>query len=73
VVHFKYASHEVVAGKARLEGLPSTFADVSGAGTLIVTLEDPLARISAHLYYTIIPAHSAIIRSVRTSTAEAPA
>jgi alpha-galactosidase len=65
VVHFKYASHQVVGGKPPLEGLPCTFAEVSDAGTLIVTLHDEVAKLSAHLYYTIIPAHSAIVRSVR--------
>ncbi len=52
-----------MGGKPKLIGMPSTFSDDISASTLIVKLEDELAKIQVHLSYTIFPLYSAIVRS----------
>lgn len=60
---FKYASHKIVEGKAGLPGLPSTYGDASSATTLLVTLRDEVAGLSATLSYAVFPKYDAIVRS----------
>ena len=51
---FVYVSHEVNAGKPKLEALPATYTEYDEeAETLIITLMDPLTDIKARMLYTI--------------------
>ena len=59
---FRYASHRIVKEKPNLVGLPS--ARGGECETLIVTLEDDVAQITAELSYTIYFHHGALARSV---------
>ena len=65
VTHFKYADHSIKAGKPALEGLPATFGDPLQVSTLIIRLADEVTAVQAELYYSIFPAHNAIVRSFR--------
>ena len=60
---FKYVSHEIVAGKYGIPGLPSVY-DVDGsAQTLIVTLKDNAANMGIRLYYGVFEDLDVITRS----------
>ena len=61
---FKYVSHKIVEGKAGIPGLPATYGDASSASTLLVTLRDEVAGLSATLSYAVFPDHNAFVRSV---------
>jgi alpha-galactosidase len=60
---FAYASHDIVQGKPKIEGLPSTFAADDEVETLIVTLKDETAQLSVDLRYSIFPKVNTITRS----------
>lgn len=61
-----YHSHEIVAGKPNLKGLPASYAGESDAvETLIVTMVDDMIGLVVHLSYTIFPEVDVIARSVR--------
>jgi len=59
----KYVSHEIVNGKPKLSGLPSTYVESDDeAQTLIITTEDKIHEIQVKLYYTIFEKFNAITR-----------
>ncbi len=59
----KYVSHEIVNGKPKLSGLPSTYVESDDeAQTLIITVEDKVHEIRVKLYYTIFENYNAITR-----------
>ena len=62
---FVYVSHEVNAGKPKLEALPATYTENDDeAETLIVTLKDSLTGIKARMLYTIWSDRPVIAKSV---------
>jgi alpha-galactosidase len=64
ITSFKYASYEIVRGKAGIEGLPATHGGHSDATTLFIKLVDDIARLECTISYAIFPAHNAIVRSL---------
>ncbi|KAF2718700.1 glycoside hydrolase family 36 protein [Polychaeton citri CBS 116435] len=60
---FTYRSHQVVAGKPPLPGLPATYGNDDEVSTLLVRLYDNYSDISAVLSYSIFPKYNAIARS----------
>ncbi|CAH1211591.1 Alpha-galactosidase AgaA [Paenibacillus allorhizoplanae] len=61
-----YESHRIYAGKARLEGLPSTYTeDESEAESIDIILADPIIGLKVILTYTVFRDVDAITRSVR--------
>lgn len=65
IADFVYESHEVMAGKPGLSGLPATYTeDDSEADTLIVTLKDSLTGVKARMLYTIWSRGGIIAKSV---------
>ncbi|KAF1834387.1 alpha-galactosidase [Decorospora gaudefroyi] len=60
---FRYQSHEIVAGKPSLPGLPATYGEAGDVTTIIVQLYDNVSDVSAALSYSIFPAYNAIARS----------
>lgn len=65
VSHFTYKSHEVVPGKPKLEGLPSTWGSEDQVTTLQVRMEDHRSGLEAVLSYSIFKDCGAIARSVK--------
>lgn len=64
ITEFKYESYNLVDGKQRLAGLPSSFDDNDDdAQTLTIALRDKLLGLVLHLNYTIFPHQDVIIRS----------
>ncbi|KAH7324233.1 alpha-galactosidase [Stachybotrys elegans] len=64
VSNFRYESHEIMAGKPSLPGLPHTFGEDSDVSTLIVHMFDNYSSVAADLSYSIFPRYDAIVRSV---------
>lgn len=63
---FIYKTHEIIAGKPVLSGLPSAYVnDTEEAETLIVTLADEYESIEIDLLYTIYKERNIIARSSR--------
>lgn len=62
-----YESHEIVAGKPVLPGLPSTYGSANDVTTIIVRLYDNVSDVSAALHYSIFPKYNAIARSFQLS------
>ena len=60
---FYYQSHEVIAGKPALPGLPATYGGDNDVTTLQVKLYDNYSDISATLSYSVFPTYNAIARS----------
>ncbi|WP_346835212.1 alpha-galactosidase [Paenibacillus polymyxa] len=66
VTDFRYKEHRVYQGKAKLKGLPSTYAEDDGeVETLEIILEDPLIDVKIVLSYSLYPKRDVITRSVR--------
>ncbi|MEW8968601.1 alpha-galactosidase [Exiguobacterium alkaliphilum] len=66
VTDFRYKSYEIVTGKPRLDGMPSTYVEQDEeAETLIITLEDPKERLTARLVYTVYRDRPVLARSAR--------
>ncbi len=66
ITELKYASHQIVAGKPGLDGLPAVYTESDEeAQTLILTLIDVYSGLKAHLLYTVFSHSNAIARSVR--------
>ena len=59
----EYESHEIIAGKPQLSGLP--MARGENAESLLVTLRDPVSRVAVELCYTIYEDVDIIARSAR--------
>ena len=68
ITEFKYVDYEIVPGKPKLDGLPSTFAKSDqDAKTLIIHLRDNVGNNDLHAYlsYSVFASTAAIARSVR--------
>ena len=63
VFSLRYKKHETVTNKPRLKNLPS--ARGGDSETLIITLEDPLHKLEATLYYTVYADYGVLARSVK--------
>lgn len=64
VSELQYQSHEVVAGKPSLPGLPALFGSDQDVSTLVVRMYDNYSAIEVDLSYSVFPAYDAIVRSV---------
>lgn len=64
VSDLRYRSHDVVAGKPALPGLPSTFGTADEVTTLVIHMYDNYSSIAVDMSYSIFPRHDAIVRSV---------
>lgn len=62
---FYYQSHEIVAGKPALPGLPATWGGDGDVTTLQVEMYDNYSDVSAMLSYSVFPKYNAIARSFR--------
>lgn len=66
ITDFCYVSHEIVAGKPKLQGLPATYVEKDAeADTLLVTLRDEKTGVELVLSYTIFRDFDAIARNAR--------
>src|SRR5690606_15164722 len=66
VTNFLYESHEIVAGKPQLDGLPAVYAEEDAeAETLLITLRDELTNAAIVLSYSVFRDYAAITRSVQ--------
>ena len=66
ITDFCYVSHEIVAGKPKLQGLPATYVEEDEeADTLLVTLRDEKTGVELVLSYTIFRDFDAIARNAR--------
>ena len=65
VSNFRYASHQIFAGKGKLDGLPATYADETEAMTLSVTLIDERSKLELELFYSIFRDYPVIARNAR--------
>ena len=52
-VQLTYKSHEIIAGKPELKGLPSTFPGKDSVETLAVKMADDVIGLEAILYYSV--------------------
>lgn len=64
---FLYQSHEIMAGKPSLEGLPATYGGDNNVTTIMVNLYDNYSDVSAVLSYSVFPRYNAIARSFQIS------
>ncbi|KAJ5120803.1 uncharacterized protein N7515_010191 [Penicillium bovifimosum] len=67
VSEFQYKSHDIIAGKPALAGLPATMGSEDDVSTLVVHLYDKYSDVAADLSYSIFPEHDAIVRSVNVT------
>ncbi|UQS81999.1 alpha-galactosidase [Bombilactobacillus folatiphilus] len=66
ITEFKYQRYELQAGKQRLAGLPSTFAEAGdGTQTLQIYLQDAKAQLTLVLNYTIFEQQDVLVKSVQ--------
>lgn len=66
IANFEYQSHEIIAGKKELRGLPATYVENENeAKTLEITLYDQIIQCKLILSYTIFADITAIARSVK--------
>lgn len=65
ITDLSYVSHEIVKGKAKLQGLPSLSAHGEDAQTLYITLIDSLLGLKVVLAYSVFENDNVIARSVR--------
>ena len=59
-----YITHEIVAGKYTLKGLPFVRAEENEAETLKIILEDPVTKVELHMLYGVLEKEDIITRSV---------
>ncbi len=62
-----YVSHEIMAGKPALEGLPATFGTQEDCATLRIVCEDSRVGMQVELLYTVFHDTDAITRSVKVT------
>ena len=53
VTDIRYESHKIYAGKPRIDGRPSLYADETSAETLELIALDPYTKARVTLYYTV--------------------
>lgn len=63
----RYQSHNIIAGKPALPGLPATIGDANDATTLVIQLYDNYSEVAVDLSYSIFPKYDAIVRSVKVT------
>lgn len=62
----RFCDYEIISGKPKLEGLPSTYAeDGDNVQTLIIHLSDELKNLDVYLNYSVFEDLDAITRSVK--------
>ncbi|MBR1781473.1 MAG: alpha-galactosidase [Oscillospiraceae bacterium] len=59
---FRYVGHEIRAGKYAIPGMPSVYDNGGEMETLIVTLQDPVTRLTLRLYYGVLYERDVITR-----------
>ncbi|RKP57227.1 alpha-galactosidase [Cohnella endophytica] len=65
ITELAYVGHRILAGKPKLDGLPSTYAEKDEeAQTLELELADAVTGLKVVLSYTVFEEHDAIARSV---------
>ncbi|KAK5722150.1 hypothetical protein LTR17_014342 [Elasticomyces elasticus] len=62
---FIYQSHEIIAGKPALPGLPATYGSEDDVSTLSVRMYDNYSDVEAVLLYSIFPKYNAVARSFK--------
>ncbi|KAK4897108.1 hypothetical protein LTR27_005001 [Elasticomyces elasticus] len=62
---FIYQSHEIIAGKPALPGLPATYGGEDDVSTLSVRMYDNYSDVEAVLLYSIFPKYNAVARSFK--------
>ena len=63
---FRYVSHRILSGKAKLEGLPATYIESEDeAQTLEITLCDKVKNVEAILSFSVFKDYNAITRNVK--------
>lgn len=67
VSDLRYKSHQIIAGKPALPGLPATVGTEEDVSTLVVSLYDDYSDVVADLSYSIFPKYDAIVRSVNVT------
>ncbi|CAD6579714.1 MAG: hypothetical protein TREMPRED_002553 [Tremellales sp. Tagirdzhanova-0007] len=69
ITRFTYVDYDIISGKPKLDGLPSTFSSEKAeeAKTLIIHLEDKIGTNDIHVYlsYSVFASSPAIARSLR--------
>lgn len=66
ISEFRYQNARVIAGKQRLEDLPSTFDDsADDVQTLVITLADAVTGLTLALSYAVFPHQDVIVRSAK--------
>lgn len=66
VSNLHYVSHQILPGKAALEGLPATWVgSADEAETLIVTMADPVTQLQVELSYTLFRDLPVVTRHAR--------
>ncbi|MDO5519637.1 MAG: alpha-galactosidase [bacterium] len=62
----RYKCYQIIEGKPKINGLPSTYAkEEDKVSTLIITLEDQYADYEADLIYSVFPSYNVITRRIR--------
>jgi len=62
-----YTGYEIIKGKQKLIGLPSTFGSDIEAETLVIKMEDSIAGLEVKLNYSIFEGENVIVRSAKFS------
>lgn len=65
----RYLRHQILPGKYRVKGMPSSFAQGGEAQTLLITLEDAASRLQVDLLYGVFEEKDVITRAVRLRNA----
>ncbi|MDO5291334.1 MAG: alpha-galactosidase [bacterium] len=66
VNELRYKSYQIMEGKPKISGLPSTYAEEGDdVSTLVITLEDEHAGFEADLIYSVFPSYNVITRRIR--------
>jgi alpha-galactosidase len=66
ITELVYVSHQIVSGKPKLEGLPSTYTEqAEEAKTLVLELQDQSSGLRVELSYTVFTEHDAIVRAAK--------
>ena len=65
LTQLRYVSHEIIAGKPALAGLPAVYTESDGeAQTLIIKMRDALTGLTANLQYTVMEGYDVLTRSM---------
>lgn len=64
-VDLRYQSHNIMKGKPRLEGLPSTYGDEDEVNTLEIVLIDSVSNLEVVLSYSVFEKYDVITRCAK--------